>query len=547
MIRLTGPIALVLLVLVSACSEEEPQAHPNRIIIASVDDIQISETSFQRSYLPVLLYGDKFDSEDNRADMLNYLIGQKLLAEKARAARLDTNINIQRMHDRAESKALARQLYKQWVKKAMREPTESELRQGFVRGQKGLFVRHLFSESEVEIRDYYDRLTSGNESFYTLAQTVFTDSSLARSGGALGWITFGDLDETLEDTVYNMRVGYISQPVKSQYGWHIMALDDSQQDVFMTETDYQINRSLVRNKILERRENLLGKQVLNDFMDQFEIKFNRDITQQVWPIVSEHVQPENAKSGAAAEFSALLDNLDDLLDETLLSVDGEDWSVASILKRLPELERSLLYGNLYVAASNIIRDEMLTREAKRLGLHTHPDVIEEVRDSQDQVLADIYVGQIADTLVFTDAAEDNYYEAHKLDKYHAPDSLHVELVAFSDSLTATKALYQLRNDNIYTNAGDEILWLDASNKDTPLYKLARSIAAGTMAGPVYYKNQWVLAKLLERRRIPLSFDVVHDQIVEDMERERFATTRNLLVDAIRPEHDISINFDLLNR
>lgn len=520
---------------------------PNRVVVATVDDIEISETSFQRGYLPVLLYGDKFDSEANREEMINFLIGQKILAEKGRDLDLDTAAHIIRQRQYIEDKALARQLYRTWVKDRLELPTEEELREGFKRGQKGIFVRHIFSESENEIRRYSERLRSGEESFYTLAQQVFTDSMLSRNGGALGWITFGDLDETLEDTVYNLTVGQISQPVKSQYGWHIVSIDDSQEEVFITEADYQKNRDLVYNKIVERRENLLGKQVLNEFMAGFDIEFNRDVARQVWPKVIAHLNPGEAQPGPINEFNDLISSLDHLRQETLLTVDGEAWTVDAILSRFPNLDRSLLYGNLYVAASNVIRDEMISREARNLGLDSHPDVVEEVRDSQDQIIADTYVGMIADTLQFTVTHRQHYYDAHKLDRYHAPDSLKIETYAFADSLQALKALYQLRNANITTDPGDKTFWISAGGETAPLFALSRSIATGTMAGPVFYDGEWVLVKVLDRKRRPLAYELIEARLVEDMERERFASTRNILLSEMRPEHEISIDYDLLNR
>ncbi len=538
---------LIFTLLLIACSKEESLPDPNRIVVATVDNIEISETSFQRTYLPILLYGDKFDSEENRSDIINFLIGQKILAEKGRETKLDTSAHIIRMRNLVEHRALSRQIYKTWVKDRLVLPTETDLRKGFKRGQKGLFVRHLFAKNEEDIREYSRRLTAGDDSFYTLAQEVFTDTMLSKNGGALGWMTFGDLDETLEDTVYNLRPGQVSQPVQSQYGWHILSIDDSQEEVFVTEEDYQKNRDLIYNKILERRENLLGKQVLNDFMAEFKIEFNREIARQVWPKVIAHLNPNGAQSGPALEISELTSSLDNLRQETLLTVGWESWTVAEILKRLPDLDRSLLYGNLYVAASNIIRDEMIVREARNLGLQDHPDVIEEVQDSQDQAIADTYVSLIADTLQFTDHHYKNYYETHKLSKYHAPDSLKIEIYGFSDSTVAQKALYQLRNANISTDPGDKTLWISGGGATDPLYILSRSITIGTLAGPVKFNNKWNLVKLLERRRFPLPFDSIETKLMNEMERERFASTRNILLAEFRPQYNISIDYNLLNR
>jgi len=541
--------SLLLPILLITCSpKDEPKIEDiQRPVVATIDDMQITETSFQRGYLPLLLYGDKFDSPENREEMIQHLIGQRILAQKGRGLHLDTTDYIRRQREYIEGKALSRQLYRTWVKDKLVLPTEDELREGFKRGQKGLFVRHIFSKSEEEIRDYSKRLTSGEENFYTLAQEVFTDSMLAANGGALGWITFGDLDETLEDTVYSLKVGRISQPVQSQYGWHIVAIDDSQEEVFVTEADYQKNRDLVFNKIVERRENLLGKQVLNDFMAGFQIDFNRDIAKQVWPLVIARLNPPDSKGTAGLQMDGLMTDIEHLRQETLLTVDGEAWTVGTILRRFPELDRSLLYGNLYIAASNVIRNEMITREARRLGLADHPDVIEEVRDNQDLLIADNYVGRFSDTLNFTLEHRRQFFEKNKLDRYHAPDSLQLEIYAFSDSLTALKALYQLRNSNVTTDPGDRIMWISSGGETAPLYALGRSIAKGTMAGPVLFDGEWVLIRLLDRKRRPLSFEKVEARLTADMERERFAVTRNILLEALRPEYDVSIDYEILNR
>ena len=535
---------LILGLILIACSPKEREPQPDQVIVARVDDQIITETSFQRAYLPLLLYGDKFDSEQNREDMVNFLIGQKILAEQARKAELDTLTVVHSTSDRVERKALTRRLYQEWVRKKLKNPTETELREGFERGKKSIFARHLFAEDASAIKQYARRLKSGQENFYTLAQDVFSDTLLSRNGGALGWVTFGDLDETLEDTLYRLKPGQISEPVKSQYGWHILSMDDSREELFITEADYQENRDLIRNKIIERREQVLGKQVLNEFMESVDIIFERDITKQVWPIVLAHLHPKELQNDSPPEFSEISKELEGLRDEVLLYANREPWTVSQILARLPELERPLLYGNLYVAASNIIRDEMLVREARRLNLDEDPELRIEVRDAEEQVLSDAYVLRVMDTLSFTDDHLRKYFKTNSLTKYHAPDSLEVELFNFSDSLLAAKTLYQLRSGVVTTDPGELRMWISSSEPD--LYRLTRSIAVGTMAGPVHTRGQWTLVKLLTRKRFPLKYEEVQERVRTDMERERFNSTRNILLADLRTGHAISIDHATLN-
>jgi peptidyl-prolyl cis-trans isomerase C len=547
MFRFFFYFVFISLLLITSCSSDKKTPAEQQSVFATVDGVEISETSFQRAFLPVLLYGDKFDSPETRREVMNILIGQKLLAMSAHEANLDTGARIENARGRAERKALSRKVYDEWVRKKIEVPSEEQLREGFNRGRKALFARHLYADSEAKIKDYSRRLNSGEASFYTLAQDAFADTILSKNGGALGWITFGDLDETIEDTLYTLTPGRISQPVKSQYGWHILALDDIQEELFVTEEDFQGSRSLIYNKIVDRRAALLGKQVINDFMSQYKINFNREITKLVWPEVITRL---NSKEGLAlinAEYDNSGSQLEALKDETLLTVNGENWTVAAIIQRLPDIDRTILQSNLYMAASNVIQNEMLSREAIRLGFQDDIDVIEEVRDSQEQLLAEIYVSVQADTMTFDSSRQKDFYTEHRMNRYHAPDSLQLELLAFKDSLSASKVLREIRSGRPKEIVTKNIIWLGPSHRNTGIYKLARSISKGTVAGPVSYKQMWTLVRLIDRKRTPLDYVKIKPRVAADMERERYSSTRNILLKGIRPKHDIIINYDQLDR
>ncbi|MCF7823609.1 MAG: peptidylprolyl isomerase [Candidatus Marinimicrobia bacterium] len=529
------------------CSTENRTPDPQVKVVATVDDISITETSFQRAFMPVILYGNRFDSEDTRKEVLNILIGQKLLAWEAQKERLDTLSAYKEAHGRAMRKALSRKVYKEWVKKSIKTPTEPELREGFNRSRKAMYVRHLFAKSKSDIQDYEKRIASGEDSFYSIAREVFSDSTLSANGGALGWITFGDLDETLEDTLYKLKPGRISHPVQSQFGWHLLAVDDIQEELTVSPDDFLKERELIYKKIYERREIILEKKILNDFMSQFEIVFNRDITKIVWPELLDRMNANGSGTLDIKEYYINGTRIEELKNETLLTVNGEIWSVQSILERLPEVDRVVRRKNLYVAAANVIRDEMLAREAQRLGYQNHPDVLEDMRDSDEQVLAEIFVSQRADTLNFTSAHQKEYFLSHQTDRYHAPDSLLIELFAFNDSLEAGKAIYRFRTSNSQAQPSYASYWLDESDQNDPAYKLTRSVTIGTMAGPLFLNDHWTLIRLVERRRTGMDYEEVMTKVLADMEHERFNATRDILLREIKPAHTITINYEQLNQ
>ena len=104
------------------------------------------------------------------------------------------------------------------------------------------------SEEEVQaalakINDAYERVTIGKEvltgkgkkakmvrqpaeNFEAVAREVSTDPGVNETGGELGWITVFRFVYPLEEAVYSTSVGQISKPFRTQYGWHIVLVEE---------------------------------------------------------------------------------------------------------------------------------------------------------------------------------------------------------------------------------------------------------------------------------------------------------------------------------
>jgi peptidyl-prolyl cis-trans isomerase D len=93
-------------------------------------------------------------------------------------------------------------------------------------GQEERHVSHIQVETEEEAQQVLDRLGAG-EDFAALAEEVSDDAATRASGGDLGWISRGMMTGPFEDALYALpEVGAISAPVKTDFGWHILKLDD---------------------------------------------------------------------------------------------------------------------------------------------------------------------------------------------------------------------------------------------------------------------------------------------------------------------------------
>jgi len=110
-------------------------------------------------------------------------------------------------------------------------------------------------------QDVLAKIRAG-ESFDELAKEFSDDPGSKRKGGDLGWFGTGNMVKPFEDAVKALKMGDVSEPVKTQYGFHIIRLDDATPEV--TKTYAQMREQLKQEFQKERAESEFYGQV-----DQF--------------------------------------------------------------------------------------------------------------------------------------------------------------------------------------------------------------------------------------------------------------------------------------
>ncbi|PHQ98827.1 MAG: peptidylprolyl isomerase [Marinosulfonomonas sp.] len=84
---------------------------------------------------------------------------------------------------------------------------------------------HILVETEDEAKEIRKMLDEGAD-FADLAKEKSTGPSGA-NGGELGWFGPGMMVKPFEDAVISMKAGDISDPVQTQFGWHILILNET--------------------------------------------------------------------------------------------------------------------------------------------------------------------------------------------------------------------------------------------------------------------------------------------------------------------------------
>jgi len=84
---------------------------------------------------------------------------------------------------------------------------------------------HILVETEGEAQSLIDELEAGAE-FSALAREHSTGPS-GPNGGQLGWFNAGMMVPSFEEAVFGLEVGEVSAPVETQFGWHVIILNDT--------------------------------------------------------------------------------------------------------------------------------------------------------------------------------------------------------------------------------------------------------------------------------------------------------------------------------
>ena len=88
-------------------------------------------------------------------------------------------------------------------------------------------ARHILVENEEEAKDLANRVRKG-ENFAELAKQYSKDTGSAVQGGDLGFFPKGIMVKEFEEMAFSLPVGQVSDPVKTQFGYHIIEVLDIQ-------------------------------------------------------------------------------------------------------------------------------------------------------------------------------------------------------------------------------------------------------------------------------------------------------------------------------
>ncbi len=158
--------------------------------------------------------------------VLNELISRELVIQDALRNKLDQSpLFLQKMQEIRENLLAAMGMHDYSAKHTFDDVT---LKKEYdkMEAPKEYKVRHILVATEESAKAVIADLTAG-KAFGELARAKSIDPVSAKNDGDLGWITQNQVIAEFGKAIETMEIGKLSAPVKSQFGWHIIQVDEA--------------------------------------------------------------------------------------------------------------------------------------------------------------------------------------------------------------------------------------------------------------------------------------------------------------------------------
>ena len=192
------------------------------------------------------------------------VIAREIFIQEAQLRGLDITDDFKSQIDLARQSILIRELFTDFQKK--NPVTDVEIKAEFdkfaaANGGKEYKARHILVEKEADAKAIIAQLKKGGK-FDDIAKKSSKDPGSGANGGDLDWAAAGSYVKEFSEAMVKLEKGKLTEtPVKTQFGYHIIRLDDTRESQLPKFDDVkpQIAQQLQQQKLAKYQEDLRTK------------------------------------------------------------------------------------------------------------------------------------------------------------------------------------------------------------------------------------------------------------------------------------------------
>jgi peptidyl-prolyl cis-trans isomerase C len=277
-------------------AEASAEIDPNAVV-ATVGGQEITEADLGFAAEDMAQDLAQMPAEERRAFLVRILIDMKVMSEAAREAGMDQTELFAQRQAYLEERALRRAYFSDAIASAVTPEAVQAQYDAFVaqfQPDDEVHASHILVETEEKANELKSELDGGAD-FATLARENSIDPGAA-NGGDLGFFSRGMMVQPFEEAAYALaNPGDVSAPVQSQFGWHIIKLEEKRQSAPPTldQVAPQIQQQLLQQAFVTKVDELMSGVTIDITDPELKAKFD-----------AQEAMEAEAAAGAAAEPAA---------------------------------------------------------------------------------------------------------------------------------------------------------------------------------------------------------------------------------------------------
>jgi peptidyl-prolyl cis-trans isomerase C len=230
-------IAALLLVLpiAAGCSKDSSSSSSSETqtssaadpVVARVNGVDIRQSDLALAEEDLGADMQSVSPEARREHLISYLADIIMVNQAAEKKKLADNPEFKRRLAFLRNKLLMGYELQEEAKAAINDEALQQTYNDAVKsigGQEEVRARHILVDSEDEAKTLLDQIKGGAD-FATIAKEKSKDPGAAE-GGDLGYFTKDQMVPEFAEVAFKMYPGQLSNPVKTQFGWHIIKVED---------------------------------------------------------------------------------------------------------------------------------------------------------------------------------------------------------------------------------------------------------------------------------------------------------------------------------
>ncbi len=544
-----------------------------RNYVAKVGNMEISDSEFLQRYefTPTFNRQLRKTTESQKIEFLFTLIAEKLWALEAIDRKLDTTQVIKFTEKAFEKMFVRDKLFRDEVQNKI-VITEQDLLSGLAKKSTKLYVNFLFSEDFEEINSLYNLMNAGIPFDSILAESPEKDEQTKPIE-----IVFGQMEETVEDILYGLKVGEYTKPILTPDGWYIFKLANRSEQMLISQNEKEDELKNIKKTIEARRLIVRQSEFYEDFFKDKKV----DVDPEIF---------ENISQSLSAAFT-LKKNLLKIDDNELINFEPEDLlkiekdfgseklsrpflkfeenpiSTKEYLRTLvfdgynsKEYKINIIRASLDERVRKDIEKELLYREGVKRGFNNLPDIRSEIEIWRSNYLFQLLKDKFRDSVNVTEEEVYEYYQ--RLNKPQSYPMLVNIIEILTDSLENVEKIFSEINRGIdfklIAQKYNKREWTKKSNGEYGLFaisqfgeigKIASTMNVGDVYGPLKLSEGYSIFKLIDKQEEkiipPKPFERFKEQYTKDLTFQKLYKKMTDFTYQLSVKYGITLNLDRL--